>query len=58
MSTEYPSSPIRNGIREEREVDIKFPDQISGPPVGWRSAARKVAMFSTVWTSKEASALF
>jgi hypothetical protein len=33
------------GIRVERLVEIWFPDQISGPPVGCRSAARRVAIF-------------
>ena len=26
------------------DVEIWFPDQISGPPVGWRSAKSRVAM--------------
>jgi len=31
-------------IREEMEVKIWLPDQISGPLVGWKSAMRRVAM--------------
>jgi len=26
-------------------VEIWFPDRMSGPPVGWRSDVRSVAMF-------------
>ncbi len=33
------------GMSEEMDVEIWFPDQISGPPVGWRSAMSMVAMF-------------
>jgi hypothetical protein len=33
------------GIRVERLVEIWFPDQISGPPVGCRSAVKIVAIF-------------
>ncbi len=33
------------GIRVVREVEIWFPDQISVSPMGWRSAARRVATF-------------
>ena len=36
------------GIWVERLVEIWFPDQIFGPPVGWRSAARRVAMFLAI----------
>jgi hypothetical protein len=32
------------GIEEVREEDISFPEHISGPPRGWRSAVRRVAM--------------
>ncbi len=33
-----PSSTVVMGIDEVREEDISFPDHISGPPRGWRSA--------------------
>ena len=39
-----PSSSVVMGIEEVREEDISFPDHISGPPRGWRSAVRRVAM--------------
>ncbi len=39
-----PSSSVVMGIKEVREEDISFPDHISGPPSGWRSAVRRVAM--------------
>ncbi len=32
------------GMSDDIDVKILFPDQISGPPVGWRSAKSKVAM--------------
>jgi len=32
------------GIEEVSEEEISFPDHISGPPSGWRSAVRSVAM--------------
>ncbi len=35
-------------MREEMDVEIWFPDQISGPPMGWRSAMSMVAMFRAV----------
>ncbi len=38
------SSSVVIGIEEVREEDISFPDHISGPPRGWRSAVRRVAM--------------
>jgi hypothetical protein len=44
----HPSSSVWTGIREERLVEIWFPDQISGPPEGWRSAIRRVAMFLAI----------
>jgi len=31
-------------IRERKLVEIWFPDQIYGPPEGWRSVVRRVAM--------------
>ncbi len=33
------------GIRAERDVEVWFPDQIPGPPVGWRFAVKRVAIF-------------
>jgi hypothetical protein len=33
------------GIRVVRLVEIRFHDQISGPPVGCRSEVRRVAIF-------------
>jgi hypothetical protein len=36
------------GIQVERLVEIWFPDQIFGPPVGCRSAARRVAIFLAI----------
>jgi hypothetical protein len=36
------------GFREEMEVDIWLPYQISVPPVGWISAMRWVAMLLTI----------
>jgi len=41
VSKGHPSSSIWMGIREERLVD----SHISGPPEGWRSVVRRVAMF-------------
>lgn len=32
------------GISEAMVVEIRLPDHISGPPVGWRSARSRVAM--------------
>ena len=40
----HPSSSILMGMSEEMDVEIRFPDQISGSPVGWRSARSRVAM--------------
>ncbi len=45
MSSEHPFSPVWMGTQAEREAEICFPDKISGPPVGWRSAVKRVAMF-------------
>ena len=39
-----PSSSSWVGMSDEMDVEIPFPDQISGPPMGWRSARRRVAM--------------
>ncbi len=39
-----PSSSVVIGIEEVSEEDISFPDHISGPPSGWRSAVSSVAM--------------
>jgi hypothetical protein len=35
-----PSSFVVIGIEENRVKDSSFPDNISGPPRGWRSAVR------------------
>ena len=39
-----PSSSSWMGMSDDIDVEIWFPDQISGPPVGWRSAKSRVAM--------------
>ncbi len=44
VGVEQPSSSVVIGIEEDRVEDISFPDHISGPPRGWRSAVRRVAM--------------
>ena len=36
------------GKSEEMDVEIRFPDHISGPPVGWRPARSRVAMFRAI----------
>jgi hypothetical protein len=43
-SNGHPSSSRWIRIFDEMEVDIWLPDQISGPPTGWRSAVSRVAM--------------
>ena len=48
MSRGHPSSSVGMGIRLERLVVIWFPNQISGPPVGCRSAARRGAIFHAI----------
>jgi hypothetical protein len=40
----HPSSSSWAGMSEEMDVEIRFSDHISGPPVGWRSAKSRVAM--------------
>ena len=35
-------------MSEEMDVEIWFPDQISGPPVGWKSAKSWVAMLLAI----------
>ena len=35
-------------IKEDRVEDSSFPDHISGPPRGWRSAVRRVAMLRAI----------
>jgi len=45
VSNGQPSWSVWMGIRVERLVEVWFLDQIFGPPVGWRSAARRVVMF-------------
>jgi hypothetical protein len=44
----HPSSSSWMGLSEEMDVEIRFPDQISGPPVGWRSARSRVAMLRAI----------
>ena len=39
-----PSSSSWMGISVHIDAEIWFPDQISGPLVGWRSAKSRVAM--------------
>ena len=48
MSKGQPFSSVWMGIRDERLDEIGFPDQISGPPKGWRSVVRIVAMFLAI----------
>ena len=43
-----PSSSVVMGIEEVREKEISFPDHISGPPRGWRSAVRRVAILRAI----------
>ena len=45
------------GISEAMVVEIRLPDHISGPPVGWRSARSRVAMFRAI-TDLHAGVLF
>ena len=44
----HPSSSVVIGIEVDRVEDISFPDHISGPPSGWRSAVRRVAMLRAI----------
>ena len=53
----HPSSSNWIGMSEEMDVEIWFPDQISGPPVGWRSARSRVAMLRAI-TDLQAGVLF
>jgi hypothetical protein len=43
-----PFSSVVMGIVEVREKEISFPDHISGPPRGWRSAVRRVAILRAI----------
>ena len=43
-----PSSSVEIGIEEDKVEDISLPDHISGPPRGWRSAVRRVAIFRAI----------
>ena len=43
-----PSSSVVIGIEEVRDREISFPDHISGPPRGWRSAVRRVAILRAI----------
>ncbi len=36
------------GMSEAMDVEIRLPDNISDPPVGWRSARSRVAMFRAI----------
>jgi len=36
------------GISEEMDLEIWFPDQVSGPPVGWRSSKSRVAILRAI----------
>ncbi len=44
-------------MSEAMDVEIRLPDHISGPPVGWRSARSRVAMFRAI-TDLHAGGLF
>ena len=35
-------------MSEVKDVEIRFPDQISDPPIGWRSAKSRVAMLRAI----------
>ena len=48
MGVGQPSSSVVIGIEEDKVEDISFPDHISGPPRGWRSAVRRVAMLRAI----------
>ena len=43
-----PSSSVVMGIDEVRDREISFPDHISGPPRGWRSAVIRVAILRAI----------
>ena len=43
-----PSSYVEMGIEEDKVEDISLPDHISGPPMGWRSAVSRVAIFRAI----------
>ncbi len=43
-----PSSSVVMGVEEVREEEVSFPGHISGPPRGWRSAVRRVAMLRAI----------
>ncbi len=43
-----PSSSAVMRIEEVREKEISFPDHFSGPPRGWRSAMRRVAILRAI----------
>ena len=44
----HPSSSVVIGIEEDKVEDISFPDHISGPPRGWRSAVRRLTMLRAI----------
>ncbi len=48
MSKGHPSSSVCMRIWVEKLVEIWFLDRISGPPVGCRSAVRRVAIFIAI----------
>ena len=41
----HPFESVLIGILDVMGEEIRLPNQISGPPVGWRSALRSVAIF-------------
>jgi hypothetical protein len=43
-----PSSSVVMGIEEDIVEDCSLPDHVSGPPRGWRSAVRRVAMLRAI----------
>jgi hypothetical protein len=48
LGMRQPSSSVVMGIEEASEKEISFPDHISGPPRGWRSAVRRVAILQAI----------
>ena len=48
MGVGHPSSSVVIGIKEDSVEYISLSDHISGPPSGWRSAVRRVAMLRAI----------
>ncbi len=48
LGVRQPSSSVVMVIEEVRDRQISFPDHISGPPRGWRSAVRRVAILRAI----------